>query len=102
MRKSKIKTIDINFNEWFDKVNGNSYCAGFVIVNFGMKSRRDYKCPFEGGYGDHYITIAANKLIEEKELKEKESVPLWRYCRENNIVLRTVKHENCLKRELVI
>jgi len=36
----KIKTIDVNVKEWFDKVNGNSYFAGTVSLNFGMKTQK--------------------------------------------------------------
>lgn len=42
MRKTKIKTIDVTALEWFDKANGNSYFAGTVTINFGMKSQREY------------------------------------------------------------
>ena len=33
-----IKTIDINAKEWYDKINGNSYFAGYVVVNKGTKT----------------------------------------------------------------
>ena len=29
-----IKTIDINVKEWRDKINGNSYFAGEVVLNW--------------------------------------------------------------------
>ena len=34
----KVKTIDVQVKEWFDKVNGNSYFAGIITINFGMKN----------------------------------------------------------------
>ena len=32
----KLKTIDIQAKEWFDKANGNSYFSGEITLNFGM------------------------------------------------------------------
>lgn len=102
----KIKTIDIICLEWFDKVNGNSYFAATVTVNYGMKSEETYKIPFEYGYGDYYKYAAFDHLEKINVLKNVEHYSngsreqIWQYCRRNNIILRTVKHENCLKREL--
>ena len=47
-----IKTIDIQAKEWFDKVNGNSYFAALVTVNFGMSDEKTIKVPYQYGYGD--------------------------------------------------
>ena len=38
MTLKQIKTIDVNCLEWFDKINGNSYFAGEIIVNYGRKN----------------------------------------------------------------
>jgi len=101
----KVKTIDINAKEWFDKANGNSYFSGAITVNFGMKSQKDYKMPFQYGYGDHYIDMGCQLLIELKAIEGKRNLngsypSLWQYCKDNNIILRTSKRENCKKREL--
>ena len=61
----KIKTIDINALEWFDKVNGNSYFSAIVTLNYGMKNAKVLKLPFEYGYGDHYIDMSNQLLIKE-------------------------------------
>ena len=102
----KIKTIDINCLEWFDKINGNSYLAGTITVNFGMKTSKQFNLKFQYGYGDHYINAAHELLVNKKvvpELKHNNGIryPLWRYCRENNVILRKSIHRNCLKRELL-
>lgn len=94
-----VKTIDINAKEWFDKKNGNSYFAAKVTVNYGMKSERIFILPYEYGYGDYYIQAGHKKLIEENILPETRTI-LWRYCKDNSIILRTSKQERCLKREL--
>ena len=101
----KIKTIDIIALEWFDRINGNSYFSATIILNYGMKDEKEVILPFQYGYGDHYIDMANQELIKqgyrEGQRHENGSYPvLWRYCKENNIILRTTKHENCKKREL--
>ena len=102
----KIKTIDINAKEWFDKVNGNSYFAGVIIINFGMKDCREYVIPYEYGYGDYYIDAAKELLQKQGEIDYQKnengsSIALWQYCQDNKIILRYHKQENCLKRELM-
>ena len=86
-----MKTIDIKALEWFDKVNGNSYFAGTVIVDYGMPTMREYKMPYQYGYGSQYEWEAAKILGIDGAL--------WRYCEDNNIILRTSKVK-ALKREL--
>jgi len=95
----KIKTIDVNFMEWFDRVNGNSYCAGTVTLNYGTKQQKVLACPFEYGYGDFYKQAAMNRLHEEG-LVPSGRLALWRYCEEQRIILRTHIERGCRKREL--
>lgn len=95
----KIKTIDINAKEWFDKVNGNSYFAGVVTVNYGMKSERRFIMPFQYGYGSQFEYEALNVLIKEK-LATSENHSLWKYCKDNKIIYRYNLKQNCLKKEL--
>ena len=96
----KIKTIDITALEWFDKVNGNSYFSATVTLNFGMKDQKNIALPFQYGYGDQYIHSASEELIKQGLIKIEKYCPFWQYCQDNNIILRTVKHENCKKSEL--
>jgi hypothetical protein len=98
--KTKVKTIDVNCLEWFDKVNGNSYFAGKVTVNYGMKSQKSYIIPFQYGYGSQYVHEAEMTLRRNNVIKCDEYTALWRYCRENNIILRESLKENCKQREL--
>lgn len=100
-QKMKIKTIDIDVLEWFDKVNGNSYFAGIVTLNYGIKSEKVITMPFQYGYGEHYIDIAGKLLQERGYIKPEKYFVLWRYCKDNNIILRTYKRENCKKSELL-
>ncbi len=105
MRKTKIKTIDVTALEWFDKTYGNSYFAGTISINYGTKSQREYSMPFQYGYGECYIDIANQTLKQQGEKIPRDNcdVPyasMSRMCRENGIILRTTKHENCKKSEL--
>lgn len=95
----EIKTIDINAKEWFDRVNGNSYFAAIVTVNFGMENEKSILLPFQYGYGNHYVDMAGRALINAGLIPDTKDV-LWRYCDENKIILRKSKQENCLKRDL--
>lgn len=101
----KINTIDIQAKEWFDKVNGNSYFSATIAINYGTKTEKTYYLPFQYGYGDHYIDMANQYLINEKIIKGKRYEngsysPLWQYCKNNKIILRTSKKENCKKRDV--
>ena len=95
-----MKTLDIQAKEWFDKANGNSYFSGTITTDFGTKEAKSYRLPFQYGYGDHYIDMAKELLEKNDVIKVKEREQLWCYCRENDIILRTSKQENCLKRDL--
>lgn len=102
----KIKTIDVNCLEWFDKVNGNSYFAGSVTLNYGMKNETIINLPFQYGYGDHYKYKAFKALIDSGYIKDAEKYSngsmevLWQYCKRKNIILRASIKENCKKAQL--
>ena len=101
----KIKTIDINAKEWTDKTHGNSYFSAVVTLNYGMKDTKQLKLNFQYGSGDHYVYMAMKELIIRGVINEKRSSngsypSMWRYCKENKIILRTSKQTNCKKREL--
>ena len=101
----KIKTIDINARDWFDRVNGNSYFSATVIINYGRKTAIIINLPFQYGCGDHYIDMASQELIKLGYIRVKKNknngyIPLWAYCQDNKIILRTNKQENCKKRDL--
>jgi hypothetical protein len=96
----KIKTIDVNAKEWFDKVNGNSYFSGTITLNYGMKTQKELAMPFQYGYGDHFLDVACDLLDNANFIKNDSYTRLPRYCRENDIILRYNKQENCKKRDL--
>jgi len=101
-----IQTIDINAYEWFDKVNGNSYFAANVVLNYGLKTEKEIKVPFQYGYGDHYRDMCfkalqeANLIHDVRTYENGGSEGLYNFCQRNKITLRTSKKENCKKVDL--
>ena len=94
-----MKAIDINAKEWRDKINGNSYFSGLVIIDYGMKSEEVFLMPYQYGYGSQYeqeakaILTYANKISTQYET-------LYSYCKRENIILRSNIIRGCKKREL--
>jgi hypothetical protein len=101
-----IQTIDITAYEWFDKVNGNSYFAASVVLNYGLKTEKEIKLPFQYGYGDHFKQMCFKELEEQKIIHDIRKYDngsnegLYNFCQRNKITLRTRKIENCKKSEL--
>lgn len=100
--ETKVKTIDVNSLEWFDKVNGNSYFAGTIKVNFGMENEHRIYMPFQYGYGSQDEQEAKAELIKAGFIPEKTIgyYGLSTYCRENGIIYRHKKTDRCKKNEL--
>lgn len=94
--KTEVKTIDVNAKEWFDKVNGNSYFAANITVNYGMLDEKNIVLPFQYGYGDSYRWEAIKKLNELDIIPFKEPYDL----RESGIIVRYNIQRNCKQREL--
>ena len=99
---TQVKTIDIQAKQWFDKVNGNSYFASLVTVNFGMEDQKQIKVNFQYGYGESYLHTSFDMLEKHGIIDrggDKFSTTQW--ARENNIILRYKLETKCLKRELI-
>jgi hypothetical protein len=94
--KNEVKTIDIQAKEWFDKVNGNSYFAGLVTVNYGMSDAREFVMPFQYGYGDSYRNRAIEVLKENNFIDSDKEYLL----RDKGIVVRSNIVRKCKQREL--
>jgi len=101
--ENKIKTIDIQAREWFDKTFGNSYFSGKITVNANTETEKVFDMPFQNGYGNHYQTEAIEVLLEAG-LFEREATKthLRFYCEENGIKLSCEKLENQKKRDLIL
>jgi len=94
---TQVNTIDINAKEWFDKVNGNSYFAGYVTINYGQPDAIKLNMPFQYGYGDSY-QYAAMSLLKENGYTDARYM---QDLREQNIIVRYNIQRGCKKRELM-
>ncbi len=99
-RKAKIKTIDVEAKEWYDRTAGNSYCSGRVTINFGTASAEILPWEMTIGYGDYYIQAAKEVLQAAGKLPQDIRKALTWYCRENNIILRYDIERKCKMREV--
>ena len=79
--QNEIKTIDVIAKEWFDKVNGNSYFAGTITVNFGLPDQKEIKLPFQYGYGNLYEQQAFYALQKERLIPLNTDLPYWRFIK---------------------
>jgi hypothetical protein len=93
----QVQTIDINAKEWFDRINGNSYFAGSVTLNFGQPDAITLNMPFQYGYGDSY-QYAAMSMLKEKGYTDARYMQDFR---EQNIIVRYNIQRGCKKRELM-
>lgn len=92
--KNKVKTIDIQAKEWFDKVNGNSYFAGLVTVNYGMEDAKEFIMPFQYGYGRQYEQEAFKVLREANLINTIYTIEL----RELGVIVRSNIVRGCKQR----
>lgn len=96
-----MNSLDVIAKEWFDKVNGNSYFSGRVIVDYGQQTEKHFDMPFQYGYGSQYETEAVKTLHMNDLLKECSVMQsLSRYCRENNILFRSSIERGWKKRDV--
>jgi hypothetical protein len=94
--KNQVNTIDIQAKEWFDKVNGNSYFAGLVTVNYGMEDAKEFIMPFQYGSGSQYEQEAF-KVLKEANLI---NITYTSELRELGVIVRSSIVRNCKQREL--
>ena len=85
-----ITTIDINALEWFDRINGNSYFAGKVIINYGTDNQITLPIEYQYGYGTHYKTAAFEEIKKVLNIGPG-TVGINRFCDTHNIILRSNK-----------
>lgn len=93
----KVKTIDIQAKEWFDKINGNSYFSAVITLNFGLKNQKQFKLPFQYGYSESYKDKAIDLLKNEGLINTDRAFELY----EQGIVLRSKIQTKCLKKDVI-
>ena len=90
---NSIQTIDVNALEWFDSINGNSYFAGKVIINYGADNQLTLPLAYQYGYGEQYEYTALKAIKTALNLDHDVNGPysLWRFCDSHKIILRSNK-----------
>lgn len=96
--KAKLKTIDIQGKEWFDRINGNSYHSARITINYGMKSEQNFRVPFSYGYGSMYEQNTFELLRGQGIIKETDRMYT---LQESGVIIRSSIQRNCLKRDVV-
>jgi hypothetical protein len=99
--RTKCTTVDVQAKEWFDKVNGNSYFAIRVTVNYGLKSEQTFVDSMQYGYGDQYEYEAFKLLQKHNIVKAYDQTVFWRYYQDKNIIYRHSKQDRCKKSEVI-
>jgi hypothetical protein len=95
----KIQTVDVNVREWWDRINGNHYFSGLITINYGMPDAIALKIPFGYGYGNHSEYVALEILTKAGYFPEHRDTCPSIYYRDNGIIYRYSKQENCRKRD---
>ena len=101
MNARDIKTIEIDTRTWFDKVNGNTYFAQIITVNFGRKNETTIINPFQYGYSS-FEEFALKHVAKVLKLRKPLDVYKWKDGKlTKNFALRSTVRRGCKKRELL-
>ena len=82
-----MKHLHVSGRRWFTRNSGNTYHTARTL----MDGESGPAVPFSYGYGDHYLTTAAEALEGGGHVPGREhhangsAEPLWRYCERNGI-----------------
>lgn len=98
---TKLDQVTIFAGTWFDKVNGNTYCACKIYLHGGNKSERIY-APFEYGYGRFWDQSALNAFLKHFGLERdrKGTAYLTTFLRNYGITCNTHLTEGMKQRDL--
>lgn len=96
MKIQDLKTIDVKTLTWFDKVNGNTYFAQEITLNFGMQNEKTLINPFQYGYSS--FDYKAIELVKDFFNIDKKNTPSH-YFRDLGVIIRSSERK-ALKREL--
>jgi hypothetical protein len=91
----KIKEIHVRGRRWFDRINGNTYCAAKVFVD----GEHVLTTNWQYGYGEYYLQLADAELCK-LGITKPDGPMLWRHCEERGIKF-SYDVVDGLKRDLV-
>ena len=96
MKTKEIKTIDIYTLTWFDKINGNTYFAQRIVINYKLENQTTIYNKFQYGYSGFRVWAfdcmrKSGLLSEYSSLHDVET--------KSKIIVREYERK-ALKREL--
>ena len=100
MSKYILKTVDIESKEWRDKVNGNTYFASRVILNYGMRNEKTLYIEFQYGDGNGMADQEAFKLVKPYLPEGSKATAFYQARDEHHILTRRHTVSGCLQREV--
>lgn len=97
-RIADLKTVTVYVREWFDRVNGNSYFSGVVILNDRLENEEQIKMPLQYGYGNSSEYTAMDAIRERFPRVKWDSRPIWQ-LRDRKIPYSYFKQEKCTQKQ---
>ncbi len=99
--QAEINSISVIGRQWFQQSFGNTYFTANILIN----GEKVGELPFQYGYGDHYIDMAADWLekhgfIDRDHSDNGSSTPLWFYRDEFGIAVHTSSTDVQRKKDL--
>ena len=90
-RIADLKTVDLHTLTWFDRVNGNTYFASRIVLNYGMDNEETLTLPFQYGYGsqDEWEMLATL----QKRFKRADLSCHWKLRDKYRVIVRCNKHK---------
>ncbi len=93
-----IFLIDIHGKEFFDRVNGNTYCSARITVYLKDRTTLKYYVPYDYGGSDYYIQ-AAREVLREEGILPKSMRSLYD-LETHGIILKTHVEKNQTKKDV--
>lgn len=90
------KSIELNFKEWHDKKNGNTYFSGTINID----NKETIEVPFQYGNGDSYLHESKAILHEHNYISCEYGESIKQFCQRNNINYIQTFKVGCKKNEL--
>jgi len=95
---NKIKTLDVEAKYYESRLSGTAYGNIRVTINLGMPDEQTlYNDEELNLNGELYKQEAFELLKHYGYIPEDTPLPLWRYCQDNNIVLRATETKTTKK-----
>lgn len=94
---TEIKTIDINTLTWLDKIDGNTYFAQRITLNYGLDNETEIINPFKYGYSS-FDSFAFDALRKYFNIDGIDS--FFDLIEEDDLIIRSNIKES-FKRELL-